>query len=501
MKNKIYYCINCSICMIILFGLSYNYVQAQQDDRPNILFFLVDDLGMMDIGAYNPDTFYETPNIDRLAKSGVSFTDAYGTNPVCSPSRFSIMTGKYPSRHDATNWFCGDRSGRFLPAEMNCYMPKDEFTIAQSFQEAGYKTFFAGKWHLGNDPEKWPENQGFDINKGGWTYGSPGSPGQFSHYAPYNNPRLEEGPEGEYLVERLTDEVTQFLQDHDDEPFFAFFSFYQVHTPLEAPDHLVEKYEKKSEELGLKDVEVFAEEEQAWPTDDPRLVRVVQNHPVYAAMVESMDTAIGRVLDELKNQGYDENTIIIFTSDDGGLATSEGHPTSNQPLRGGKGWVYEGGLRGPLIINWPGVTTPGSKSSLQTISTDFYPTLLQMAGIPFSEEQHKDGVSIVPVLKGEQELLDRDALFWHYPNYSNQGGFPGGAIRMDEWKLIERYENVSVHLFNLVEDIEEQNDLAQQYPEKKQEMREKLHEWYKEVDAKFLRPKEGGPEPWYPGKE
>ena len=474
---------------------------ATSVEQPNILFFLVDDLGMMDLGTYNPDTFYETPNVDRLADSGMKFTNAYGTNPVCSPSRFSIVTGKYPSRHDATNWFCGDRAGRFLPAEMNCYMPRDEFTVAQAFQEAGYKTFFAGKWHLGEDPVKWPENQGFDINKGGWTYGSPGAPGQFSHYAPYNNPRLDEGPEGEYLVERLTNEVTQFLQNHDDSPFFAMFSFYQVHTPLEAPDDLVAKYEQKAEELGLTDIEVFAEEEQVWPTDDRRLVRVVQNHPVYAAMVESMDRAVGSVIDELEAQGYDENTIIVFTSDDGGLATSEGHPTSNQPLRGGKGWVYEGGLRGPLIIKWPGVTEPESIQPAQTITTDLYPTLLEMAGLPLREEQHIDGVSIVPIIKGEASTLGREALYWHYPNYSNQGGFPGGAIRMQQWKLIERYEDGSVHLYNVEEDIAEQHDLADQYPDRVQEMREKLHQWYEEVDAKFLRAREGGPEPWQPGAE
>lgn len=384
---------------------------------------------------------------------------------------------------------------------MNCYMPLEEYTVAEAFQDAGYTTFFAGKWHLGDDEQLWPENQGFDINKGGWTYGSPGAPGQFSHYAPYNNPRLEEEPEGEYLVERLTEEVTQFLQGHDDSPFFAMFSFYQVHTPLEAPEEIVAKYEQKAEKLGLSDIDVFAEEEQVWPTDNPRLVRVIQNHPVYAAMVESMDRAVGRVLAELEAQGFAENTIIVFTSDDGGLATSEGHPTSNQPLRGGKGWVYEGGLRGPLIINWPGVTEPASIQPVQTITTDLYPTLLEMAGLPLREEQYIDGVSIVPIIKGEASSLDREALYWHYPNYSNQGGFPGGAIRMQQWKLIERYEDGSVHLYNVDEDVAEQHDLADQYPNKVREMRGKLHQWYEEVDAKFLRAREEGPEPWRPGQE
>lgn len=491
------------IC-IFLFApvlIGSQFIFAQESDRPNILFFLADDLGMMDLGTYNPDTFYETPNIDNLADSGLKFHQAYGSNPVCSPSRFSIMTGKYPSRHDVTNWFCGDRSGRFLPAEMNCYMPLEEYTVTEAFQDAGYTTFFAGKWHLGSDPELWPEHQGFDINRGGWAYGSPGAPGQFSHFAPYNNPRLEEGPEGEYLVERLARETRRFLQSHGDEPFFAFLSFYQVHTPLEAPDDLVEKYKFKSENSGLADTEIFAEEEQVWPTDERRMVRTVQNHPVYAAMVESMDRAVGKVLEELEEQGYSDNTIVIFTSDDGGLASSEGHPTSNLPLRGGKGWVYEGGLRGPLLIKWPGTVLPGSTTEAKTISTDFYPTLLEMAGLPNRVDQHTDGISIVPILKGEVDSLDRDALYWHYPNYSNQGGFPGGAIRIGDWKLIERYEDGRVHLYNVVKDMNEQNDLAGVYPDRVNEMRQMLHSWYEDVDAKFLRAKEGGSTPWRPDND
>jgi arylsulfatase A-like enzyme len=264
---------------------------------------------------------------------------------------------------------------------------------------------------------------------------------------------------------------------------------------------MIEKYERKAEQLGLTDVEEFAEEEQVWPVDQPRRVRVIQNHPVYAAMVESMDRAVGRVLDELETRGYDDNTIIVFTSDDGGLATSEGHPTSNLPLRGGKGWVYEGGLLNPLIIKWPGVTEPGSETDLITISTDIFPTLLEMADLPLREEQHVDGLSIAGALKDQKESTGREALYWHYPHYSNQGGFPGGAIRMEDWKLIERYEDGRVHLYNLAEDIAEQNDLADQYPERVQDMREKLHQWYEEVDAKFLRAREGGPEPWQPGQE
>lgn len=494
------------ILFIIPFWLTM-YSQADVDqhspspEQPNILFILIDDLGMMDLGTYNPDTFYETPSIDGLADSGLIFTDAYGTNPVCSPTRFSIMTGKYPSRYDATNWFCGDRSEQFLHAEMNCYMPAEEVTVAEALNEGGYSTFFAGKWHLGEDPELWPENQGFDINKGGWTAGSPSAHGGGGYFSPYNNPRLEDGPDGEFLTERLANETIEFFRaaaENAEEPFFAYLSLYQVHTPLQAPDDLIRKYETKAEDLGIADVGAFAEEEQVWPTDDPRRVRVVQNHPVYAAMVESMDRAVGAVLDELDNLGMANNTVVVFTSDDGGLATSEGHPTANLPLRGGKGWLYEGGLRMPLIIRWPGQVAAGEETNLQVTGTDFYPTLLDIAGLPLRQKQHLDGLSFVHGLTGEGNTLDRDALYWHYPNYSNQGGFPGGAIRMDEWKLIERYEDGRVHLYNLDEDLEEQNDLADQYPDRVREMREKLHEWYLDVDAKFLRAREDGPEPWRP---
>ncbi|MEX2382189.1 MAG: sulfatase [Opitutales bacterium] len=467
---------------------------------PNILFIIADDLGSMDIGPYNPGSFYETPHLDEFARSGLTFRFGYGSNPVCSPTRFSIMTGKYPSRHDATNWFTGTRSGRFDPAPMNSSMPADEFTIAEALKEGGYATYFAGKWHLGADPDLWPEKQGFDINKGGWTAGSPSAHGGGGYFSPYNNPRLSDGPEGEFLTDRLAEETVQFLRSRKDEeePFFAYLSFYQVHTPLQAPEELVRKYEAKAERLGLDQLDAFGEEEQVWPTDNPRRVRVVQSHPVYAAMVESMDAAVGRVLFELDELGLSDNTIVIFTSDDGGLATSEGHPTSNLPLRGGKGWVYEGGLQVPLILRWPGVTAEGSTTDQPVMNTDFYPTFIEAAGLPLRNDQHLDGVSLLPMLRGEG-TPERDGLFWHYPHYSNQGGFPGGAVQIDGWKLIERYEDGRVHLYNLRDDIEEQNDLAEEYPERVERMRERLHAWYTEVDAKFLRARTDGPQPWCPG--
>jgi arylsulfatase A-like enzyme len=464
-------------------------------ERPNFLFLLVDDLGCMDVGAYNPDCFYETPNIDRLAAEGMLFSDGYVANPVCSPTRYSIMTGRYPTRVDATNWFTGTREGRFRPAPLNNRMPLDEVTLAQALREHGYATFFAGKWHLGPTEEYWPENRGFDFNLGGFHAGGPY--GGKRYFSPYGNPRLEDGPEGEHLPDRLATETVQFMQAHRDRPFLAYLSFYSVHTPLLGRPDLVEKYQKKAEQLGLLDPEQFADEEQVWPVKQPRQVRVVQSHAVYAAMVEAMDQAVGKVLQGLEELGLDQNTVVFFTSDNGGLSTSEGSPTSNMPLRGGKGWLYEGGIREPYLIKWPGVTRPGSTSDVPVTSTDYYPTILDMAGLPARPEQHKDGVSLVPILSGTGDL-DRDALYWHYPHYSNQGGFPGGVIRMGDYKLIERYEDGRVHLYNLAEDIGEREDLAEKFPERVQAMRQRLHAWYTEVDAKFLEPLPDGPAPWLP---
>ena len=468
-------------------------VDARTQDRPaNILFFLVDDLGYMDIRANNPNTFYETPNIDRLAATGMRFTNGYAANPVCSPTRFSIMTGKYPTRHDATNFFAGKRAGRFNPAPLNDRMELEEVTIAEALKDAGYATFFAGKWHLGPTEEFWPEKQGFDVNKGGHRAGGPFRAGKY--FSPYGNPRLENGPKGEHLPDRLATETAKFIEAHKDKPFLAYLSFYSVHTPLMAPKARVEKYKAKAAKIEGPE---FADEEQVFPGNRPRKVRILQKHAVYAGMMESMDRAVGKVLDKLDALGLDENTAVFFMSDNGGLSTSEGSPTSNLPLRGGKGWLYEGGIREPFLIRWPGVTKPGSTSDTPVISTDFYPTVLDIAGVKARPGQHRDGVSLAPLLKGSG-ALDRKALYWHYPHYSNQGGIPGGAVRSGDYKLIERFEDGRVHLYNLKDDIGERKDLAGSHPDKVRELRKLLHAWYKDVDAKFLQPKDGKT-PWRPG--
>lgn len=459
--------------------------------EPNVVVFLVDDLGYMDIGANNPDCFYDTPNIDRLSDSGMRFSDGYAANPVCSPTRYSLMTGKYPTRVKATNFFSGKRSGKFHPAPLNDEMAVEEITIAEALKSRGYATFFAGKWHLGHSEELFPQSQGFDINIGGWTRGGPYTGKKY--FAPFENPQMEiESPDGEHLPARLARDTAEFIDANKDRPFLAYLSFYSVHTPLMGRPDLVEKYKARAAKI---EGEEFADEEQV-VGDKEREVRVLQRHAVYAAMVDAMDEAVGTVLDQLDASGVADNTIVVFTSDNGGLSTSEGSPTSNLPLRGGKGWVYEGGIREPWIIRYPGLTKAGSVSGEVICSIDLYPTIAAAAGI---ETEHSiDGIDLAPALRGG--TLDRKSLYWHYPHYSNQGGIPGGAIREGNYKLFERYEDGRIHLYDLKNDIGEQNDLAADKPELVKAMRERLHQWYKEVDAQFLQEKDGNV-PWRPGSE
>jgi arylsulfatase A-like enzyme len=450
---------------------------------PNIVVFLVDDLGYMDIGANNPECFYETPNIDKLAATGMRFTDGYAANPVCSPTRYSLMTGKYPTRVKATNFFSGKRAGKFNPAPLHDRLDLDEVTLAEVLKKEGYATYFAGKWHLGPSKEFWPEAQGFDVNMGGHSRGGPYTGKKY--FSPFKNPELHpDSPEGEHLPNRLADETAKFIRQNKNKPFLAYLSFYSVHTPLQGRPDLVEKYKKKAAKISGTEF---------GPLHN-RKVRILQKHAVYGAMVEAMDAAVGKVLNELDTSGVAENTMVVFTSDNGGLSTSEGSPTSNLPLRGGKGWVYEGGIREPWIIRLPGVTKPGSTSKEMMCSIDLLPTVAATVGAKINHSV--DGINLTPALKGES--LQREALYWHYPHYSNQGGIPGGAIRMGDLKLFENYEDGSISLYNLKEDIGESKDLSEAMPEEAQAMRKKLHAWYKEVDAQFLQPKGDSGQPWRP---
>lgn len=444
---------------------------------PNVVVFLADDLGQRDLGCYG-STFYETPNIDRLAKEGARFTDAYSACPVCSPTRASLMTGQWPQRSGITDYIGAPlkpedwkRNTKLLPASYADRLSLETPTLAKVLKSAGYATFFAGKWHLG--PEGyWPENQGFDINRGGVDKGGPY--GGKRYFSPYGNARLTDGPPGEHLPDRLASETVKFIDDNKDRPFFAYFALYCVHTPLMAREDLKQKYEAKRKQLGL---------EAKWGKEDTRDVRLVQNHAVYAAMVEAMDLAVGKVLAKLDELGLADNTIVLFTSDNGGLSTSEGWPTSNLPLRGGKGWLYEGGIRVPYLVRWPKVVKPGMEVATPVCSPDLMPTLLESTGAPPPKSHVLDGTSIIPLLRGES-LAERP-LYWHYPHYGNQGGAPGAAIRMGDWKLIEWYEDDRVELFNLATDLSEQTNLAASDPDRVQSLRAKLHAWQKEVGAKF----------------
>ena len=452
-----------------------NITTPQPKKKPNFVFFLVDDLGWKDIVCYG-SSFYETPNIDKLARSSMRFTNAYAACPVCSPTRASIMSGKYPARLNLTDYLKGGRRGKLNPAEYLDQMPLAEVTIAETLKEAGYATFFAGKWHLGKEGF-WPEDQGFDVNKGGIDRGGPY--GGKRYFSPYGNPRLKDGPDGEHLPDRLASETAAFIEDHQNKPFLAYLSFYSVHTPLMARPDLKSKYQEKAEAI--------ISQTPVWGTEGSRKLRLVQNHAVYAGMIEAMDQAVGKVLNALDQLNLADETVVMFMSDNGGLSTSEGHPTSNLPLRAGKGWLYEGGIREPMMIRWPGVTRPGSVCSETVISTDFYPTMLEMASLPPKPKQHIDGVSLVPLLKGKKSL-PRKAVFWHYPHYGNQGGSPGGAVRAGDYKLIEFYEDNHLELYNIKKDIGEKNNLAQKMSGKATELHKMLTDWRKDVDAQMPTP-------------
>lgn len=459
--------------LLSLLVLSMSGLVSAAVSRPNIVFFLVDDLGQRDIGSYG-STFYETPNVDRLAKEGARFTDAYAACPVCSPTRAAVQTGRWPQRTGVTDYIGAalkpelwNRNTKLLPAPYSDRLAHNETTMAEMLKASGYATFFAGKWHLG--PEGWwPENQGYDHNLGGVDRGGPYGRGKY--FVPYDNPRLPDGPEGEHLPDRLAAETGKFIEANKDQPFFAFFSFYSVHTPLQSRPDLEKKYEEKRSRLGL---------EVKWGREEPRDVRLVQELPVYAGMVEAMDQAVGKVLAKLDELGLAENTLVIFTSDNGGLSTSEGSPTSNLPLRGGKGWMYEGGIREPLIIRWPAVLKAGGVIDTPVSSPDYFATVMEAAQGKTTAKV--DGVSLLPLLRGES--LPARALYWHYPHYGNQGGAPGAAVREGDWKLIEWYEDGRRELFNLREDLGEKQDLAAAHPDKVAALSVKLESWRKDVGA------------------
>jgi arylsulfatase A-like enzyme len=459
--------------LVAILALAGSAPASQAADTPNVVLVVADDLGWRDLGCYG-STFYKTPHLDRLAKDGLRFTDFYAACPVCSPTRASILTGKYPQRVNITDWIPGRKDlpdQRLKRPEIRNELPLEEVTIAEALKKRGYVTAHVGKWHLGG-PGFGPEKQGFDVNIGGDQTGTPRS-----YFAPFENkqgtmPGLEKAEPGEYLTDRLAAEAERFIAANKDRPFFLYLPHYAVHTPLRAPQPLVEKY--------------------------PATPRAgSQSNPVYAAMVESLDAAVGRVLKALDDHKLADNTLVIFTSDNGGLATTEGGPTGatfNGPLREGKGFLYEGGVRVACIVKWPGVVKPGTVTNEIAITNDLFDTILEATGRGARNEPEaaggpRDGVSLVPIFRGEE--LKARPVFWHYPHYANQGSRPGGAVRRGNYKLIEYYEDGRRELYDLSKDLSESRNLAAEKPDIAKDLAAELDAWRKAVGARMPTPNPG----------
>jgi len=448
------------LCVTFLFFelFCFNFSNAESTNKkPNVLFVLVDDMGWQDLECYG-SKFYETPNFDKLRSEGMMFTNAYSACPVCSPTRASILTGKNPARLQFTGHITRSgnhrypQHGRIIPPKNKFHVDLEEIVIPEALFSLGYATASIGKWHVGDKEKYFPTHQGFDLNIAGYSEGSPPT-----YWGPYVVDRqwnsvienLPDRTEGEYLTDRLTDEAINFIRDHKERPFFVYLSQYAVHTPLMAPDSLVQKYKKKLEQMPI------------------------QKNPVYAAMVENVDTNVGRLLDELDRMGLTDNTIIVFFSDNGG----EGTVTDNSPIREGKGFLYEGGIRVPLIIKWPGHIAENTSSDEPVISDDLYPTIMDMIGKGVNSAKDIDGISLLPLLNGKRSTLKRDQLCWYYPHYSPQASMPGYAIRKGDYKLVEHYDPVKTELFNLNNDLSETRDLSKLMPDKVEEMKIAFKSW------------------------
>lgn len=474
----------------LLFSLTHLLIfffhGLKAEKRPNVVVFFVDDLGWTDLGYAGSD-FYETPHIDRLAADGLRFTQAYSACTVCSPSRAALLTGQYPARLHLTDFIPGHpiQNTPLCMPDWTQRLNLEEVTIAELLQEAGYHTAHLGKWHLtprvrtaesnnaGDFPEFYPDRQGFDYNIGGCEYGAPGS-----YFWPYgrgptiearkNNNIFKTLPpsghgEGAYLTDHLADEAVRLVKQFDDDPFFIYFSFYNVHTPLQARPDLLKKYQAKlKKHSGIR-----------------------HDNPVYAAMIESVDEAVGRVLRQLEEQGVSERTLVIFSSDNGGLRPQA---TTNLPARQGKGSIYEGGTRVPAILKFPGRIEPGGLSEEPVITMDFFPAILEVTGVPLppSLENKVDGRSLVPLMENPRYgRLNRDALFWHYPHYHMGGAIPYSAVRMGDWKLIQRHHGSLPELYDLSADIHEDSNLALLEPVRTAEMMKRLKDWRTSVGAQM----------------
>lgn len=453
--------------------------------RPDIVFIFMDDMGWRDL-ACTGSGFYETPNIDRLCQRGMRFPAAYAACPVCSPSRASYLTGMYPARVGVTDWIDGEGimhplKGKLIDAPYLKHLPDGARTIAHALREGGYRTWHVGKWHLGGEGYL-PEDFGFERNIGGCDWGHP----KYGYFSPYQIPNFPEGPVGEYLTDRLTDEAIRLIEGAGEEPFFLSLCHYAVHNPIEAKEADIARFREKARALHLDEISPFAEGERH-PVHKGRVRRrVIQSNPAYAAMIYNLDWNVGRLVGALERAGRLESTLLVFTSDNGGLATTEGSPTCNAPAREGKGWMYEGGTRVPMIAHWPGKIAPGSVCETPVTTPDFYPTFLAAAGLPPDARPEIDGANILPLFEGGS--IPARPLFWHYPHYGNQGGTPGSSVRLGKYLLIEFFETGKVSLYDVEDDISEARDLAAELPEVTQNMRGLLRAWRDQVGAKYPAP-------------
>ena len=479
--------------IIVISLLSITFLLGAKNKQPNVLFFLVDDLGWADVG-YNGSEFYLTPNIDQLAEEGMQFTNAYATHPRCVPSRYSLVTGKYPARAQMP----GPGEGKLTP-HGTVERPGDEsnfeaseHTIASALKKQGYKTFFTGKWHLASSGTM-PEDVGWDINIAGGHAGSP-----ISFFYPYNVGLGKKAPieglddgskEGDYLTDRITDETLMFLEQHlsqnPDQPFFTYISHYAVHEPLQAKKEHIKIFEERLKTMKYDGPEYIEE--------GTGTTKMHQNDAIYAAMVYSMDESLGRITDYLKEKGELDNTIIIVFGDNGGLSNRGNKErrvaTSNYPLRAGKGHLYEGGIREPMIIKWPGQIAAGSSSDAVVTGNDFFPTILDLVGAPLEPQAHLDGVSLANILRNKNDKLEERAVFFHSPVARPQstGDSNCTAVIRGNYKLIEFYDENRVELYDLENDLGEQHNLAEAKPEITKQLLKELHAWRKGVNA-YMKP-------------
>lgn len=445
-------------------------------ERPNIIMILIDDMGWRDLQCFG-SSFYETPNMDALAAEGTVFTNAYAPCPVCSPSRASLYTGQYPARVGVTNYIGAHDFGKLAEVPYLDHLPTEEYTLSRAYKDAGYRTYHVGKWHLGGK-EYYPEHHGFDVNIGGCDWGHP----HRGYFAPFGMDTLPDDiPTGEYLTDYLTDRAIELIEKNGDAPFFLNLSHYAVHTPIQAKPADLSRFAEKSRRMKLDGVNPYIEGENfpCWHKRGEKVCRrFIQSDIGYAAMIWNLDQNVGRLIRVLQKKGIYDRTVIVFTSDNGGLSTAEGSPTCNAPLSEGKGWGYEGGIRVPLIAVGPGIRAHTVCETPVTLP-DWYPTLLALSGIPMHPHHTVDGMDISPLLRGE-EMAERP-IFWHYPHYGNQGGTPVAAVRFGRYKLLRFFEDEHVELYDLLQDISESFDISGSQPQRAKEMKELLDTWIQET--------------------